>query len=148
MTDDNKKNAELRSAEWLVKGFVERATGEKIEVGDVLGVWLPKVARALYVLEKGDSKTLKEAHATKWERVVRVAIAEATEKHPKVNFAALIEEVGEVAKALQDGNREDYAYELTQVAAVCFRLLAESEKQYPPDLGPDDTKGLTWQEDH
>ena len=40
-------------------------------------------------------------------------------------IAILLEEVGEVAKAYNDGDVENYKTELIQVAAVCVRMIEE-----------------------
>lgn len=57
----------------------------------------------------------------------------ARSKHPtNYNlFAALVEEVGEVAKALQDGDEENLITELLQVACVALRLTTEGDPSHP-----------------
>lgn len=52
----------------------------------------------------------------------------------KVLFAALVEEVGEVAKALQDETRERLISELVQVAAMALRLAVEGDPAYQNSL--------------
>jgi NTP pyrophosphatase (non-canonical NTP hydrolase) len=49
---------------------------------------------------------------------------------PMTWLAILTEEVGEVAKAVLEGNSDEYRKELIQVAAVCISaLMAEGEGQ-------------------
>lgn len=49
-------------------------------------------------------------------------------------FAALVEEVGEVAKAMQDETRELLILELIQVAAMALRLAVEGDPAYSKSL--------------
>lgn len=44
---------------------------------------------------------------------------------PNPNLAVLMEEVGEVAKAYQEGNVDEVRTEAIQVAAVAFRIIVE-----------------------
>lgn len=48
---------------------------------------------------------------------------------PDLMFPILVEEVGEVGKAIQDDNWENYRDELVQVAAVAVRILEWMETQ-------------------
>lgn len=63
-------------------------------------------------------------------------VAFARSKYPSndVLFAALVEEVGEVAKALQDETRERLVAELVQVAAMALRLATEGDPAYARSL--------------
>jgi NTP pyrophosphatase (non-canonical NTP hydrolase) len=62
-------------------------------------------------------------------RTLTHRINEASAKHPKPSFAALVEEVGEVATEIQDGNNPAaYRNELIDVACVAVRLVIESYK--------------------
>jgi NTP pyrophosphatase (non-canonical NTP hydrolase) len=63
-------------------------------------------------------------------------VARARNKFPTNDllFAALVEEVGEVAKALQDETRERVYEELVQVAAMALRLAVEGDPVYPKSL--------------
>ena len=60
----------------------------------------------------------------------------ARSKYPSntVLFAALVEEVGEVAKALQDETRDRLVAELVQVAALALRLAVEGDPAYEKSL--------------
>lgn len=55
--------------------------------------------------------------------------AQACGKHPIIAktmegaFIVLSEEVGSVAKAINDNKKEEMVTEIAQVAAVCFRML-------------------------
>lgn len=60
---------------------------------------------------------------------VQAEIARARKKHPTCYLAALVEEVGEVAKAMmQEGSASERAREeLVQVAATAIRLIEEPD---------------------
>lgn len=53
-------------------------------------------------------------------------ICAAQKKHPTASFKALVEEIGEVAKACQEETIEEYRAELIQVATVAVRLVRRS----------------------
>lgn len=58
----------------------------------------------------------------------------ARRKHP-TNFdlfSALVEEIGEVARALQDNDIDNLIDELIQVACVAMRLTTEGDLQHKP----------------
>ena len=63
-------------------------------------------------------------------------VAFARGKYPSntVLFAALVEEVGEVAKALQDETRDRLVAELVQVAAMALRLAVEGDPAYEKSI--------------
>lgn len=56
----------------------------------------------------------------------------------------LVEEVGEVAKSIQDGEVENLKEELTQVAAVAIAFLETLPNEKPE--GPPRMKRAQWQE--
>lgn len=47
---------------------------------------------------------------------------------PEVYLAVLTEEIGEVARAIIDGDSENYRVELIQIAAVCIAAIEEFDK--------------------
>lgn len=55
--------------------------------------------------------------------LITAELRRARSLHAKPNLAALVEEVGEVAKDIQEG--KNAAYELIQVATVAIRLVSE-----------------------
>ena len=67
---------------------------------------------------------------------IQAAYDHAIKKHPVFDdgkgifygVSVLIEEVGEVAQALNDGNRDHAVDEIFQVIAVCLRLITEIER--------------------
>lgn len=65
--------------------------------------------------------------------LIQIERLRQNELHPnfpkEIRLAVLVEEVGEVAKALQDGNRQNLEEELTQVAAVAQRWLEKLQKE-------------------
>lgn len=48
----------------------------------------------------------------------------------RITMAVLVEEVGEIAKALQDASREAVYLECVQVAAMAMRMATEGCKEY------------------
>lgn len=46
-------------------------------------------------------------------------------RNPEVYLAVLVEEVGEIAKAILEKDSENYPVELVQVAAVCLAALED-----------------------
>lgn len=52
----------------------------------------------------------------------------AQKLHPSPSFEALVEEVGEAAKAAQEEGPERFREELLQVACVAIRLYLHSQK--------------------
>ena len=48
----------------------------------------------------------------------------------RITMAVLVEEVGEVAKALQEECREAVYFECVQVAAMAMRMATEGCKEY------------------
>lgn len=75
---------------------------------------------------------------SQWHDWVDEEVHRAREKFPQPNrtFAAMIEEVGEVAKALLDFEngtilREELDRELIQVAAMALRLTIEGDPTFP-----------------
>lgn len=56
---------------------------------------------------------------------LKMEIGRARAKHPEANFLALIEEVGEVAKAMLEGDMEHARVEVLQVATVAVRMYEE-----------------------
>jgi len=56
-------------------------------------------------------------------------IDRARKLHPVPSFAALVEELGEVAKAIQEEGPAEYRAELLQVACVAMRLIEHSKKE-------------------
>ena len=65
-------------------------------------------------------------------------ICKAEIKHPVPSFEALVEEVGEVAKAIQEQGAVEYRAELLQVACVAVRLIHESHKAEGKNDGAND----------
>jgi NTP pyrophosphatase (non-canonical NTP hydrolase) len=68
--------------------------------------------------------------------MVQEEVSRARKKFPtnKHLVVALVEEVGEVAKALQDETREQLIAELVQVAAMALRLAVEGDPDYERSL--------------
>lgn len=48
----------------------------------------------------------------------------------RITMAVLVEEVGEVAKALQDEGKEAVYFECVQVAAMAMRMATEGCREY------------------
>ena len=74
---------------------------------------------------------------TKEEKVMGEILAELTrarEKFPgkNVTFAALVEEVGEVATAIFEESRENVRKEAIQVAVMACRLILDGDETYEP----------------
>lgn len=65
----------------------------------------------------------------KWPGALYDRIEHARSKHPEgPTFAALVEEVGEVARVINDFNkRDEYKSELLDVATVSIRLWMEDK---------------------
>ena len=67
---------------------------------------------------------------------IQAAYDHAIQKHPLFDegkglyfgVSVLLEEVGEVAMSLNDGNRDHAVAELYQVIAVCLRLINKIER--------------------
>lgn len=64
-------------------------------------------------------------------RVITFELRRAREEHPEAydsrsaGLVVLVEEVGEVAEAIQRGSRQDMLSELAQVAAVAVRMMEQ-----------------------
>lgn len=64
----------------------------------------------------------------------------ACQRYPEQpTMAVLVEEVGEVARALQDESRNELYVECVQVAAMAMRLALEGAREYPRSW-PDNTR--------
>lgn len=64
-------------------------------------------------------------------KAVSEEIVMARGKFPdRITMAVLVEEVGEVAKALQDEGREAVYFECVQVAAMAMRMATEGCREY------------------
>lgn len=88
------------------------------------------------MLPEKDSPTVPRKSDVDFVALVLSEVEFARRKFPsnKVLFAALVEEVGEVAKALQDETRERVMSELVQVAAMALRLAVEGDPAYSNSL--------------
>ena len=73
---------------------------------------------------------------SKFVEMMLIEVEFARKKFPSnaLLFAALVEEVGEAAKALQDETRERLVAELIQVAAMALRLAVEGDPAYSISL--------------
>ena len=58
--------------------------------------------------------------------MIRAEVERAESLHSKPSFVALVEEVGEVAQAIQGEPIDAYCDELSQVACVAIRLIAQA----------------------
>jgi len=75
-------------------------------------------------MSPNDNELIRKAFNTLAHR-----INQASSKHPKPSFAALVEEVGEVATEIQaDMPEGSYRSELFDVATVAIRLILETYK--------------------
>ncbi|MEG1925840.1 MAG: hypothetical protein RR415_08830 [Ruthenibacterium sp.] len=64
-------------------------------------------------------------------KIIRTEFEKAKAKHPDFSdnpLAVLVEEVGEIATALQNGDAENLKQEIAQTAAVCVRWLEKMEE--------------------
>lgn len=61
---------------------------------------------------------------------VEIEIESAEKNHPTPSFPALVEEVGEVAKAIEEEGLMSWEYraELIQVACVAVRLIQQADR--------------------
>lgn len=62
----------------------------------------------------------------------------ARQRYPeRPTMAVLVEEVGEVARALQDQGRKELYAECVQVAAMAMRIALEGAREYPVSWSAD-----------
>lgn len=55
-------------------------------------------------------------------------------------FSVMIEEVGEIGKALNEQDAEGWRYECVQAAAMCLRLAAEGDAAHKVTQGEEDSE--------
>lgn len=86
-----------------------------------------------------EDKLLENQEDMNFMQAVLQEVQRARKKFPtnELLFAALVEEVGEAAKSLQDETREQLVAELVQVAAMALRLAVEGDPSYSRSLPED-----------
>lgn len=73
----------------------------------------------------GDDSVLKDVKA---ERVRQNILWGRQDHNPDRWLTILVEEVGEVAKAIQEGDKKNYREELVQVAAVAVAAIESLDR--------------------
>jgi NTP pyrophosphatase (non-canonical NTP hydrolase) len=61
-------------------------------------------------------------------KTLKMNIEIAKKKHPEATFTALVEEVGEVARCIEE--KKDPTFELYDVATVAIRLIEQWEDSH------------------
>ncbi len=85
-----------------------------------------------------DHTTYPDAAQAMQQKIIDAILAERqrqdvlwgiTDHDPERWLLFLVEELGEVSRAIQDGTFEDYCTELTQLAALCISAMECATRQ-------------------